>query len=110
MGSSATRIENTRSETSRSVKPSQQTTTRGITRVAGTNRVVGTGIAFGNTADITDTGSGLAVFGVNEVIEVRGSASNDGEYVVTASAAGTLSVVPNITTESAGASIELRRK
>lgn len=108
--SSATRIENTRANASQSVRPSQQTVTRQITREAGTNRLVGTGIAFGNTADITDTGSGLAIFAVNEVIEVRGSANNDGEYVVTASAAGTLSVVPNITTESAGLSIEIRRK
>ena len=107
--SEATRISNTRNDASRTVIP-QQTSTRGITRVAGTKRLVGTGIAFGNSNDITDTGDGLAVFAVNDTIEVRGSADNDGEYIVSASAAGTLSVEPGITTESAGASIELRRK
>jgi hypothetical protein len=110
MGSSATRVENTRAETERSVRPSQQTVTRDIERVAGTNRLVGTGIAFGSTNEITDTGSGLAVFTAGEVLEVRGSASNDGEYIVQTSAAGTLTVVPNIVTEAAGATIELRRK
>lgn len=108
--SSGTRVSNTRAETERSVRPSQQTITRDITRVAGTKRLAGTTIAFGSTNEITDSGSGLGVFAAGDLIEVRGSADNDGEYIVQTAAAGTLTVVPNITAESAGASVEIRRK
>lgn len=107
--SSGTRIENTRATSEQSVIPSQ-TLTRGTTRVAGSNRLAGTTIGFGATNTITDSGNGLAIFGVNEVIEVRGSADNDGEYIVSASAAGSLTVTPGTSTESAGASVEIRRK
>jgi len=107
--SSGTRIENHTAHSERSVI-AQQTSTRSIERVAGTNRVTGTTIGFGATNTITDSGNGLAVFAVNEIIEVRGSASNDGEYIVKESAAGSLTVAPGTVEEAAGASIELRRK
>lgn len=105
---SGTRIENTRPTSKQSVIP-QQTLTRGITRLAGNRRVSGTTISFASNT-ISDSGSGLAAFAVNDVIEVRGSASNDGEYFVTSVAAGALGVHPALTTESAGATVELRRK
>jgi hypothetical protein len=72
----------------------------------------GTGIAFvdggaGNDT-ITDTGTGLAGILAGAIVSVSGSGLNDGEYLVTASAAGTLTLSPGVlTTEAAGASVTL---
>jgi hypothetical protein len=72
----------------------------------------GTGIAFvdGGAGDdtITDTGTGLAGILAGAIVSVSGSGLNDGEYLVTASAAGTLTLSPGVlTTEAAGASVTL---
>ncbi|CAB4126760.1 hypothetical protein UFOVP78_15 [uncultured Caudovirales phage] len=67
-----------------------------------------TTISFsGNT--ISDSGSGLGAFGtyVGNTVEVRGSASNNRAYVITAAAAGSLTVAQALTTESAGALVTL---
>lgn len=65
-----------------------------------------TTISF-NANTISDSGNGLALFGVGGLIEVRGSASNNRVHRVTTSAAGALGVVPALTTESAGASVTI---
>lgn len=76
----------------------------GATRTATT-------ISFTGPGTIADSGNGLAAFGVNAQIEVRGSPKNSRIFRVTASAAGSLTVQPaQVTTESAGASITITRK
>ncbi|MEE4109547.1 MAG: hypothetical protein V2I24_09380 [Halieaceae bacterium] len=103
----ATRISNTRTVNS----ASERYLSRDITRDKGVSqRIVATTIAGDANGTITDSGNGLGVFEANSIIEVRGSASFDGEYVVTAVAAGALTVDPPVPTEAAGASIEIRRK
>ena len=77
--------------------------------VDGGLRLTGTTIGA-SSGQITDSGSGLGIFSANDTIEVRGSAGIDGEYLVTAVAAGALTVDPPAADETAGASIELRRK
>lgn len=70
--------------------------------------VLSTGISFTGSATVSDSNNGLATFGVGEVIEVRGAASNSREFLVTASAAGELTVAPAVvTSESAGASMRI---
>lgn len=82
-----------------------------ISRDLGGATVVGTGISFTGPDTIADSGNGLAAFGVNAQIEVRGSAANSRVFDVVTSAAGTLTVRPAlVTTESAGASITITRK
>jgi hypothetical protein len=74
----------------------------------GTN-LTGTGIAFVATNQITDSGNGLAVFKVGQSIDVLGSPLNSRTWTVTASAAGTLTVLPALVqAESAGASINIK--
>lgn len=91
------------------MKPSQQNLSRRSTRTAGTRRVSATTIAFVASNDtITDSGSGLAGFEVGCNIHVSGSPLNDGEYRVTASAAGALSVFPEVVNESATALVTIR--
>lgn len=70
--------------------------------------VTGTGISFTAGGTIGDTGNGLAVFPVGASIEVRGSALNSRHFVVTASAAGSLTVVPAVVqNEVAGATVTI---
>jgi hypothetical protein len=103
----ATRISNTRTHNSLY----KGTLSRGITRaVNGGLRIAGTTIAGDANGTITDSGNGLDIFEENSIIEVRGSASFDGEYLVTGVAAGALTVDPPVPTEAAGASIEILRK
>jgi hypothetical protein len=85
-------------------------TSRDINRaVDGGQRLAGTTIA-GAGGEITDSGDGLGIFEANSIVEVRGSASIDGEYLVTGVAAGALTVDPPCATEAAGAAIEIVRK
>jgi hypothetical protein len=67
-----------------------------------------TTISFSGTT-ISDSGNGLAVFAtyVGNTIEVRGSASNNRTYLVTAAAAGSITVGQALTTESAGALVTI---
>ncbi len=84
------------------------------TRAAINQHVVGTTIAFGDGTgtggldEITDSGSGLAGFDVGDLLTVLGSTSNDGEYEILSSVAGTIEVAAgSLTTESAGDSVSL---
>ena len=63
----------------------------------------------GGSADtITDSASGLGDFGTTDKIRVIGSKSNDGDYTLTASASGTLTVATgSFTAESAGESVTI---
>ena len=63
----------------------------------------------GGSADtITDSASGFGDFGTTDKIRIIGSASNDGDYQLTNSAAGTLTVATgSFTAESAGQSITI---
>lgn len=62
----------------------------------------------GSDDTITDSGNGLAAILAGAIVNVAGSDSNDGDYLVTASAAGTLTLSEGVlTTEAAGASVTL---
>jgi hypothetical protein len=58
---------------------------------------------------ITDSANGLAVFSAGQTIVISGSTSNDGVYVITTAAAGTITLqsADALTAESAGASITI---
>ena len=60
--------------------------------------------------EITDSGNGLAVFAVNEVINSQGSTSNDGDDIVATVAAGALGLDDAVTLEAAGAAVVLRTR
>ncbi len=84
----------------------QNDTTNGAT-------ITGTTIAFVNaTSTITDSGNGFvtAQFEVGQTITVSGTASNDGDYTLTAVAAGTLTVSEAVVDESAGSSFTIIAK
>ena len=73
-----------------------------------------TGIAFvdggGGSDTITDTGSSFlkAGFATGDKIRVIGSASNDGDYLLTAAISGTLTVASgSLTAEDAGESVTI---
>ena len=63
----------------------------------------------GVSADtITDSANGLDVFGTTDKIRIIGSTSNDGDYQLTNSAAGTLTVATgSFTAETAGQSVTI---
>lgn len=68
--------------------------------------VRGTDISFASNNQIASAGSAFGSIPVGQVVRVSGSPANSREYVVTATAAGALTVLPAIlTTESAGAEI-----
>lgn len=73
--------------------------------------MVATTIGFSSTNSITDSANGLAVFPQGTRLRVRGSPLNSRMWVVTASAAGTLTVSPALVqTEAAGATIQLSQE
>jgi hypothetical protein len=62
----------------------------------------------GSSDTITDSASGFGDFGTTDKIRIIGSTSNDGDYQLTNSAAGTLTVATgSFTAESAGQSITI---
>ncbi len=81
------------------------------------NQSIGTGgssttlaadtISFTAPDTISDSGSGLAIFPAAKYIEISGSASNDGQFLVSTSSADTLTVPSGITTEGAGATVTI---
>ena len=82
--------------------------TRLFTGDKGGPNVVGTGISFTAADTIGDTGNGLALFGVGEMVQVLGSPLNSRPLQVVTSAAGSLTVLPAVVqSEVAGASIRL---
>jgi len=61
-----------------------------------------------STDTITDSANGFGDFGATDKIRVIGSSSNDGDYALTAQAAGTLTVATGrFTAETAGESITI---
>ena len=75
-------------------------------------RVSASTIAFvdggGGSDTITDTANGFGLIGTTDKIRVIGSASNDGDYQLTNSAAGTLTMATGLlTAESLGESITI---
>ena len=75
-------------------------------------RASGVTIAFvdggGSDDTITDSGSGFGDFAATDKIRVIGSASNDGDYQLTAAAAGTLTMATGtLTAETASESITI---
>jgi hypothetical protein len=84
-------------------------TQSGTSRDPGGPILTATTISFTAGATIADSGSGF-LFVVGDAIEVRGSPLNSRRFVVTAAAAGSLTVVPAVVqTEAAGASITILR-
>ena len=79
--------------------------------------VTGTTYSITGTNSVNDTGSGLAAFTIGTVLHMSGwaNAGNAGEFIVTAAAAGALTLAkpdgsaPGLTNETAGASVTLRR-
>ena len=70
-----------------------------------------TTIAFVSPDKITDTGSRLARFVENSIIEVIGSGAEDGQYQVTVSTAAQLTLASiGIANAIAGPSVTLRSK
>jgi len=69
-----------------------------------------TDISFTATNTIASAGSGFGDFAIDDIIRVTGSDDNDDNYTVVTASATTLTVVPaTITTESAGASILVKK-
>ncbi len=66
-----------------------------------------TTISFTATATISDSGNDLAQFLAADYIEISGSTSNDGTFLVSTTSAGTITVPSGITTEGAGASVTI---
>ena len=66
-----------------------------------------TTISFTSTDTIADSGNNLAQFLAADYIEIVGSASNDGTFLISTTSAGTITVPSGITTESAGASVTI---
>ncbi len=66
-----------------------------------------TGISFTSTDTIAHTGNDLAKFLAADYIEISGSASNNGTFLVSTTSAGTITVPSGITTEGAGASVTI---
>lgn len=75
----------------------------------GATTVTATDIGFAATDTITSTSTDLSVFVAGRLIEVVGSAGQDGYYVVGSSSATSITLsAGTVTTEAAGASITVR--
>ena len=67
-------------------------------------------ISFTASSTITSAGSEFGAFTAGDLIRVRGSSSNDGQYEISTATASTITVVGSgITTESAGATIKIKK-
>ena len=64
-----------------------------------------TTVSFTAADTISDSANGFAIFAEGDVIEVRGSTSNDAIYTVITSAAGVITVNEPVATEAAGDTI-----
>jgi hypothetical protein len=89
---------------------SQNSTLRDTRIISRLDVIKGTTISFTSGATISDSGNGLGSVGVGDLIQVRGSPKNSRTWEVTAAAAGSLTVLPAmVTTESAGAALQIIR-
>ena len=80
-----------------------------FSRDVGGQVLEGTTISFTAPDTIADSGNGLAVFAIGDKIRISGSASNDRILRVLTVAAGTITTDnQTVTTEAAGATVELR--
>lgn len=69
-----------------------------------------TDISFTATDTISSAGSGFGDFAVDDIVRISGSDSNDDTYTVVTASASTLTVTPaTITTESAGATVKIKK-
>lgn len=66
-----------------------------------------TTISFTGTDTIADSGNDLEKFLVGDYIEISGSASNNGTFLVSTTSAGTITVPSGIVNEGAGASVTI---
>ncbi|CAB4166158.1 hypothetical protein UFOVP843_13 [uncultured Caudovirales phage] len=81
-----------------------------IERDPGAGNLQATTISFTASGTIADSGNGLGLYAVNDVVEVRGSAANSKLWTVATAGAGSITVTPaQITTESAGPTIILQK-
>lgn len=70
--------------------------------------ITATDISFTSPATITSAGSGFGKLAVGGIITVLGSPLNSRDYLIETAAAGSVTVSPAIlTTESAGATIQI---
>lgn len=105
----STRVEQTRAEGA-AANNSRRGTLNYERDPQGGLTVKGTTISFTNPGTIADSGNGFGNFLVGDRVEVRGSPANSRLYVLTAVAAGSLTVTPAlVTTESAGPTILVTR-
>lgn len=88
----------------------------GLAETVTLNTISGTGIAVADSNTITDSGNGFGPLTVGTVIYISGfsTAANNGEFIVTVTAAGSIDVTkldgsaPGLTAEAAGATISIR--
>lgn len=73
----------------------------------GGHNVENTDISFTNPNTIASASSGFPAYTVNGVIRVQGSASNNRDFVVTAASTSSLTVSGGVTTELAGALVQV---
>ncbi len=72
--------------------------------------IAATTISFTASDTIADSGSGFGIFAVGDLVEIEGTASNDGIFELATVAAGSMTTVGGgITTESAGASMTITK-
>lgn len=72
--------------------------------------ITATTISFTAPDTISDSGSGFGIFAIGDIIEVEGTASNDGIYELATVAAGSMTTVEQtIATEGAGASMTITK-
>ena len=75
---------------------------RGIANPHGAAVFNDTTVSFSGGDTIADSGNGFAIFGVGDVISLRGSTSNDGIYTVLTAAAAEITVNELVVNEAAG--------
>jgi len=69
-----------------------------------------TDISFTATNTISSAGSGFGSFAADDIVRISGSDDNDDTYTVVTASASTLTVTPaTITTESAGATVKIKK-
>lgn len=87
---------------------SSNTSRRSQLKVNETDTVRGTDISFTNPGTIASAGSGFGRLAVGDIITVIGSPLNSRDFYVATASAASITVLPAIvSTESAGATIQI---
>ena len=89
------------------VKTSSRHFDRGYTRDVGMSKLVTGALVFSSSPPRV-TFAGMGVFGFNDTVVVEGTASNNGEFAITAVNAGYLQLDPPPTPETAPATATIR--